>query len=122
LFISLVIIKPATRQNSLRQKTPIAAMSSSVSPNTQAMAVYRAPTDAEIARFIATRNTMQMAKLVQGIEEPASQAAFTASLLLLPTATTGRCTTPEKAKKALNAFVGFRSESTARHYVLGKSG
>jgi hypothetical protein len=76
------------------------------------MAVPRDPTDAEIARFISTRDTPQMMKLVQGIQGPVSQAVFTASMLLLPPATSGRSTTPEKAKKALNAFVGFRSKSS----------
>jgi hypothetical protein len=89
-------------------------MSSFISQSAQAMVVTRDPTDAEIARFICTRNTMQMSKLVQGIQAPASQATFTAALLVLPSTTSGHSSTPEKAKKALNAFVGFRCKSTSR--------
>ena len=96
-------------------------MSSFISESPQAIVVARDPTDAEIARFIATRNGLQMTNLVQAIQTPASQATFTAALLVLPSATSGRSNTPEKAKKALNAFVGFRCKSTSRRYALGKS-
>ena len=75
---------------------------------TLAMAIPRDPTPAEIARFLSTRSGNQMVQLVQSIREPAAQAALTASLLFAPPAIAGRSITPEKAKKALNAFVGFR--------------
>jgi len=71
-------------------------------------AIVRDPTSAEIAHFLSTRSGAQMVQLVRAIREPAAQAALTASLLNLPPAVVGRSTTPEKAKKALNAFVGFR--------------
>lgn len=70
--------------------------------------IVRDPTSAEIARFLSTRSGAQMVQLVQAIQEPAAQAALTASLLTAPPAAVGRSSTPEKAKKALNAFVGFR--------------
>nr|AAD33441.1 mating type protein MAT-2/1 [Curvularia homomorpha] len=63
-------------------------------------------TGAEIARFIATRTGAQMVQLMRCIKEPAAQAAFTAKLLVAPPAL--QPTTPERARKALNAFVGFR--------------
>lgn len=72
------------------------------------MALARDPTGAEIARFIATRTGAQMVQLMRCIKEPAAQAAFTAKLLVAPPAMSGRPATPEKARKALNAFVGFR--------------
>nr|prf MAT1 gene [Bipolaris maydis] len=72
------------------------------------MAHARDPTGAEIARFIATRTGAQMVQLMRCIKEPAAQAAFTAKLLVVPPAVSGRPATPEKARKALNAFVGFR--------------
>ena len=89
-------------------------MSSPISQNAQAMAIVRDPTGPEIAHFVATRSTMQMTKLVQAIQTPAAQAVFTAALLALPSAMDGHSTTPEKVKKALNAFVGFRCKSTSR--------
>nr|AAR00958.1 DNA binding protein with alpha box domain [Stemphylium sp. EGS48-089] len=72
------------------------------------MALVRDPTGAEIAKFLATRTGAQMVQLMRCIKEPAAQAAFTAKLLLAPPAVNGRSTAPEKARKALNAFVGFR--------------
>nr|AAR04454.1 DNA binding protein with alpha box domain [Stemphylium trifolii] len=72
------------------------------------MALVRDPTGAEIAKFLATRTGAQMVQLMRCIKEPAAQAAFTAKLLLAPPAVSGRSTAPEKARKALNAFVGFR--------------
>nr|AAR04443.1 DNA binding protein with alpha box domain [Pleospora sp. P56] len=72
------------------------------------MALVRDPTGAEIARFLATRTGAQMVQLMRCIKEPAAEAAFTAKLLLAPPAVSGRSTAPEKARKALNAFVGFR--------------
>lgn len=77
-----------------------------------AMAIPRDPTSAEIAFFLSTRNCEQMVQLVQAIREPAAQAALTTSLLLAPPLVASRNPTPEKAKKALNAFVGFRCKSS----------
>nr|AAR04458.1 DNA binding protein with alpha box domain [Stemphylium sp. EGS31-008] len=72
------------------------------------MALVRDPTGAEIAKFLATRTGAQMVQLMRCIKEPAAQAAFTSRLLLTPPAVSGRSTAPEKVRKALNAFVGFR--------------
>ncbi|RAR00702.1 DNA binding protein with alpha box domain [Stemphylium lycopersici] len=79
-----------------------------MSPEAYTMALVRDPTGAEIAKFLATRTGAQMVQLMRCIKEPAAQAAFTAKLLLAPPAVSGRSTVPEKARKALNAFVGFR--------------
>ncbi|KAH7381673.1 MAT1-1-1 mating-type protein [Pyrenochaeta sp. MPI-SDFR-AT-0127] len=72
------------------------------------MAIPRDPTAAEIAQFLSTRSGGQMVQIVQAIREPAAQAALTASLLFAPLPITSHKAIPEKAKKALNAFVGFR--------------
>nr|BAP25502.1 mating type protein 1 [Pseudopyrenochaeta lycopersici] len=72
------------------------------------MEIPRDPTAAEIAQFLITRSGGQMVQIVQAIREPAAQAALTASLLFAPPPIAGRSAVPEKAKKALNAFVGFR--------------
>nr|AAR04462.1 DNA binding protein with alpha box domain [Stemphylium sp. EGS44-070] len=72
------------------------------------MALVRDPTGAEIAKFLATRTGAQMVQLMRCIKEPAAQATFTAKLLLAPQVVSGRSAAPEKARKALNAFVGFR--------------
>ncbi|KAH9866459.1 hypothetical protein IAQ61_008464 [Plenodomus lingam] len=76
-----------------------------------ARAVVRDPTSAEVGRYLTTRTGAQMAHLMRSIREPAAQAALTAALLAAPRivpAVAGRSTVPEKNKKALNAFVGFR--------------
>ncbi|KAH9868249.1 CDK-activating kinase assembly factor mat1 [Plenodomus biglobosus] len=70
-----------------------------------ARAVVRDPTSAEVGRFLSTRSGAQMVALMRSIREPAAQAALTAALLAAPPAP---IKVPEKAKKALNAFVGFR--------------
>lgn len=75
------------------------------------MDLARDPTGAEIAKFIATRTGAQMVQLMRCIKEPAAQAAFTAKLLVASPAVSGQPATPEKARKALNAFVGFRCKS-----------
>lgn len=72
------------------------------------MAVPRDPTSAEIAQFLSTRSGDQMMQLVQSIREPAAQVTLTATLLALPPTTSTKSTPPEKTRKALNAFVGFR--------------
>ncbi|KAF1947295.1 DNA binding protein with alpha box domain [Clathrospora elynae] len=74
------------------------------------MAVVRDPTQAEIELFLCTRSGSQMVQLVQAIRVPMAQAALTSALLLIPPPppVASRSATPEKAKKALNAFVGFR--------------
>nr|AHY81331.1 MAT1-1-1 mating-type protein [Stagonosporopsis inoxydabilis] len=76
--------------------------------HTYPMAVPRDPTTAEIAQFLVTRSGDQMLQLVQALTTPAAQAALTKSMLLLPPKVTPKVAPPEKAKKALNAFVGFR--------------
>nr|AHY81324.1 MAT1-1-1 mating-type protein [Stagonosporopsis tanaceti]AIT18256.1 MAT1-1-1 mating type protein [Stagonosporopsis tanaceti] len=76
--------------------------------HTYPMAVPRDPTTAEIAQFLVTRSGDQMSQLVQALTTPAAQAALTRSMLLLPPKVTPKVAPPEKAKKALNAFVGFR--------------
>nr|QBK47382.1 MAT1-1 [Neocamarosporium betae] len=75
-----------------------------------AMAIPRDPTNAEIARFLSTRSGAQMLQLMRSLREPAAQAALTAAMLLMPPPppVSGRSTTSDKNKKALNAFVGFR--------------
>nr|ABC70321.1 MAT1-1-1 [Ascochyta lentis] len=75
---------------------------------TYAMAVPRDPTSAEIALFLSTRSGDQMMQLVQSIRAPAAQATLTASLLFAPPTVGARSAPPEKSRKALNAFVGFR--------------
>ncbi|PSN70060.1 MAT1-1-1 mating-type protein [Corynespora cassiicola Philippines] len=72
------------------------------------MTVHRAPGPDEIASFLTSRTTAQMARLVQAIREPAAAAALTRSLLQAAPGNSGRTETRAKAKKALNAFVGFR--------------
>ncbi|USP82654.1 Mating-type protein MAT-1 [Curvularia clavata] len=68
----------------------------------------REPTEDEIARFLATRTSAQMLQLMRCIKEPAAQFAFTAKLLTINPAKSVEPTVPPRAKKALNAFVGFR--------------
>lgn len=75
---------------------------------TYPMAVPRDPSSAEIAHFLSTRSGDQMMQLLQSIREPAAQATLTASLLALPSTGSTKYAPPEKARKALNAFVGFR--------------
>lgn len=62
----------------------------------------------EVFRYICTRNTQEIAHLMRGFGEPAAQAMFAATLLLAPRIVAGPSATPEKIKKAMNAFVGFR--------------
>jgi hypothetical protein len=80
------------------------------------MTESRAPNNAEVESYVQTRSVWEMMHLVRGIHEPAAQAAFAAKLLLAPPFAVGMSATlekVEKAKKALNAFVGFRC---AYHY------
>lgn len=77
------------------------------------MAIARDPTLAEIGQFISTRSGSEMLQLMRSIREPEAQVALTTSLLLAPPVVASRrAVTPEKAKKALNAFVGFRCTFT----------
>ncbi|KAF2132265.1 MAT1-1-1 [Dothidotthia symphoricarpi CBS 119687] len=76
------------------------------------MDIPRDPTSAEIAYFLSTRSGDQMVQLMQSIREPAAQVTLTASLLLAPPVS-GQIAAPEKTRKALNAFVGFRC-----YYIL----
>nr|AER26940.1 MAT1-1-1 mating-type protein [Didymella pinodes] len=80
---------------------------------TYSAVIPRDPTSAEIVRFLSTRSGEQMMQLIQSISEPAAQAALTASLLTLPPTVSTKIAPPEKAKKALNAFVGYRC-----YYIL----
>jgi len=78
--------------------------------------LMRNPAEAEIDRFLQTRSGKQMIQLFRLIPDPKAQAALTARLLLLgPPVNDARFTTPEKAKKALNAFVAFRCKYIS-HY------
>jgi hypothetical protein len=72
------------------------------------MAVARDPTPAEVRDFITTRSGAEIVQLMRAMREPAAQVALTASLLLAPPTVAGPAAAPEKTKKALNAFVGFR--------------
>lgn len=68
----------------------------------------RAPNEEEIDLYLRSRSGIQMMELMRGISEPAAQAALAAKLLFTPPSVVGINAAPEKAKKALNAFVGFR--------------
>ncbi|KAJ4983497.1 hypothetical protein SVAN01_11012 [Stagonosporopsis vannaccii] len=72
------------------------------------MAIPRDPTPAEIAHFLITRSGDQMLQLVQSLRAPVAQAALTKTMLWFPPKATVKVSPPEKARKALNAFVGFR--------------
>ncbi|CAO2647198.1 Nn.00g081200.m01.CDS01 [Neocucurbitaria sp. VM-36] len=82
------------------------------------MAIPRGPKFAEGEHFLQTRNGNQMLRLVQSMQEPAAQATLTAALLVAPPAITGRSVTPEKAKKALNAFVTLVDKEALQSYKL----
>ncbi|KAJ4346199.1 hypothetical protein N0V95_005615 [Ascochyta clinopodiicola] len=81
------------------------------------MAVPRDPTSTEIALFLSTRSGDQMMQLVQSIRAPAAQATLTASLLFVPPTVVARTTPPEKTRKALNAFVGFRCKIGSQFHL-----
>lgn len=102
LFVCLRLYQQASTQHT----RPDLAMPSKI--HTYPMAVPRDPTSAEVAHFLSTRSGEQMMQLVQSIREPAAQATLTASLLALPPTVSTKSAPPEKARKALNAFVGFR--------------
>ena len=70
----------------------------------------RSPTSPEISTFLSTRSGCEMVQLLQSMQDPTAQAALTTALLFGPPVESSRATekTSEKAKKALNAFVGFR--------------
>ncbi|KAH6620149.1 MAT1-1-1 mating-type protein [Boeremia exigua] len=70
--------------------------------------VSRDPTAAEIERFLASRSGSQMTQLMRSIQAPAAQVSLAKSMLLIPSTAHTKSAPPEKAKKALNAFVGFR--------------
>nr|ABI37047.1 MAT-1 [Pyrenophora graminea] len=82
-----------------------------MSPEDFFTTIVRDPTSAEIAEFLAGRSAAQMLQLMRCIKEPAARVAFATQMLNLPTPMSGLHATPEKAqkaKKAVNAFVGFR--------------
>ncbi|PVI06562.1 hypothetical protein DM02DRAFT_667446 [Periconia macrospinosa] len=66
----------------------------------------RQPTSLEISQFIASRTPQEMAELMHSVSHPAAHATLTAALL--HTSPREPEALPEKNKKALNAFVGFR--------------
>ena len=68
----------------------------------------RAPNSEEIKHFLVTRTGTEMTQLVQSISEPVAQATFATSLAFTSSVVSEDTKSPEKAKKALNAFVGFR--------------
>jgi hypothetical protein len=94
--------------------------------NTSTMATFkiastRAPTQAEIRDYLLTLNGLDMVHIMRGITEPAAQVAFATKLLLTPPLIVGPNATPEKAdkaKKALNAFVGFRCTYNSLPFCL----
>jgi hypothetical protein len=73
-----------------------------------AMSSLRLDGGTDFFTYLTTRTGAEMVQLVQGMEDPKAQAALTAALLFAPSPVSGRATLPAKAKKALNAFVGFR--------------
>lgn len=89
------------------------------------LVVPRDPTPAEIAVFLSSRSGTQMVELVQSISEPSAQGALASALAYSPPASSNEVVTDGpvsvestgKAKKALNAFVGYRckSESIVSH-------
>jgi hypothetical protein len=81
------------------------------------MAVARDPTSPEIARFLATRSTDQMLRIMSEVREPMAQMHLTNAMLLLPPVVAAESAPPEKAKKALNAFVGYRCKYTSHAAV-----
>lgn len=76
------------------------------------MAVPRDPTSPEIARFLATRTTNQMLRIMSEVREPMAQMHLTTAMLHIPPVVAAESAPPEKAKKALNAFVGYRCKLT----------
>jgi hypothetical protein len=72
----------------------------------------------EVFTYICTRNTQEIAHLMRGFEEPAAQAMFAATLLMTPRIIAARGMTPEKIKKAMNAFVGFRCKYQSLQSVV----
>ncbi|KAJ4286945.1 hypothetical protein N0V90_012825 [Kalmusia sp. IMI 367209] len=68
----------------------------------------RNPQSPRIPHFLTTYNGAEMMRVMHGMQDPRAQATLTAALLLAPPAVSSRATVPDKAKKALNAFVGFR--------------
>lgn len=84
--------------------------------------VIRDPTPEDVARFLATRTGQQMLEIVRSLREPAAQAAFTEEILRnpLPTPNPKRISMPQKAKKALNAFVGFRCKISSLNCLMNQ--
>ncbi|KAF2691513.1 MAT1-1-1 [Lentithecium fluviatile CBS 122367] len=68
----------------------------------------RNPTSPEIGDFLSTRTGREMVELLQSMRDPTAQAALTTALLFSPPVASNPVATAKKAKKALNAFVGFR--------------
>ncbi|KAL5418553.1 hypothetical protein PMIN06_000612 [Paraphaeosphaeria minitans] len=58
--------------------------------------------------YLANCTGAEMVQIMQGMQDPKAKAVLTAALLCAPSPASGRATLPEKVKKALNAFVGFR--------------
>jgi hypothetical protein len=74
------------------------------------MAFSQDPVGPQINDIIQARSGREVVQIIRGLRSPATQAAFTAALLLAPPIRIEPepAAAPEKAKKALNAFVGFR--------------
>lgn len=71
------------------------------------VSAVRQPTSLEISQFIASRTPQEMAELMHSVSHPAAHATLTAALLHT-SPREPEAALPEKNKKALNAFVGFR--------------
>ncbi|KAL1613061.1 hypothetical protein SLS60_001293 [Paraconiothyrium brasiliense] len=74
----------------------------------QVEGVTRNHSPPDLINYLTTRTGAEIVQIMQGMQDPKAQAALTAALLYAPSPVSGRATVPEKAKKALNAFVGFR--------------
>jgi hypothetical protein len=81
--------------------------------------IQRDPTQEEIATFISNQYGDNMMQLMQPVGESAAQDTLTNTHLFTSSAITPSVAAPVKTKKALNAFVGFRSKfetiSTLKH-------
>ncbi|KAF2643448.1 hypothetical protein P280DRAFT_488475 [Massarina eburnea CBS 473.64] len=58
--------------------------------------------------LLTANSSFEVLQVMRAVRSPAAQAALTTMLLNAPPPVVERAAPPEKAKKALNAFVGFR--------------
>lgn len=71
---------------------------------------------ADVVNYLLTCSGFEVVRMMQFLRDPSAQAALTTALLAMPPAmpsamppaVPSRAPTPEKAKKVLNGFVGFR--------------